>query len=321
MAYKYPAGSSAPAASIPLPAGLNLPLEVRVHGRGGQGGVTCAKLIAALFTEMGLHVQTFGDYGSERSGAPVQAYTRVDRCPINNRNKVYRPNHLIVLDEGLMGAQVLQGTAPGAVLLLNTHTGPDSYAGRFEHYRFGVVDATAIAREQGIGSSSVVIINTTILGAYARLLGLPLTVLEKAYASLGLSGDLPAAQHAYEQVQVSEPVQDSDGPGAPAPATGPAAVATILDHSTDFPASLKTGSWSNQAPVYSEHSAPCNVACPAGNNVVGFIQALKNEGPEEAAAILLRTQPLPSVCGRVCPAPCMQAWRATPVALSIIASA
>ena len=78
MRYKDPAGSSAAGASDSLPLGLTLPLEVRVHGRGGQGGVTCAKLIAALFTQMGLHVQTFGDYGSERSGAPVQAYTRVE---------------------------------------------------------------------------------------------------------------------------------------------------------------------------------------------------------------------------------------------------
>jgi len=288
MGYKHPADSSATAARIPLPVGLTLPLEVRVHGRGGQGGVTCAKLIAALFTQMGLHVQTFGDYGSERSGAPVQAYTRVDRFAISNRNKVYRPNHLIVLDEGLMAAQVLEGAAPGSLLLLNTHASLDSYADRFEHYRFGVIDATAIAREQGIGSSSVVIINTTILGAYARLLGLPLTVLEKAYASLGLGGDLIAAQHAYEQVRVCEPVSD-DGPGAFAPATSPLAVATMLAHSKDYPASLRTGSWSNQAPVYNEHSAPCNLACPAGNDVVGFIQALKNEGAEEAAAILLRT--------------------------------
>ncbi len=307
MKYEYPADSSATAASVSLPVGLTLPLEVRVHGRGGQGGVTCAKLIAALFTQMGLHVQTFGDYGSERSGAPVQAYTRVDRFAISNRNKVYRPNHLIVLDEALMGAQVLEGAAPGSLLLLNTHANLDSYAGRFEHYRFGVIDATAIAREQGIGSSSVVIINTTILGAYARLLGLPLTVLEKAYASLGLGGDLPAAQHAYEQARVCEPVQGNAGPGASAPASSPLAVGTILGHSMDFPPNLRTGSWSNQAPVYSEHSAPCSLACPAGNDIVGFIQALKNEGAQEAAAILLRTQPLPSVCGRVCPAPCMQA--------------
>jgi 2-oxoacid:acceptor oxidoreductase gamma subunit (pyruvate/2-ketoisovalerate family) len=307
MERKSPVGSSTTEASAPLPVALTLPLEVRVHGRGGQGGVTCAKLIAALFTQMGLSVQTFGDYGSERSGAPVQAYTRVDRLPISNRNKVYQPNHLIVLDEGLMGVQILQGAAPGSLLLLNTHASLESYAGRFEHYRFGVIDATAIAREEGIGSSSVVIINTTILGAYVRLLELPMAVLEKAYASLGLDGDLPAAQHAFEQVRVCEPIRANDEPEASAPATSPAAVTTILCHSLDFPARLKTGTWSNQVPVYSEHSAPCNLACPAGNDVVGFIQALKNGGVQQAAPILLRTQPLPSVCGRVCPAPCMQA--------------
>jgi len=285
---------------------LTLPLEVRVHGRGGQGGVTCAKLIAALFTQMGLSVQTFGDYGSERSGAPVQAYTRVDRLPISNRNKVYRPNHLIVLDEGLMGAQILEGVAPGALLLLNAHAGLESYAGRFEGYRFGVIDATAIAREQGIGSSSVVIINTTILGAYARLQGLPLSVLEKAYVWQGVAGDLPAAQQAYEQVLVREPA-GTDAPTALPAAVSPPAVAGILAHSKDIPVSLKTGSWSNQIPVYLDHPAPCSLACPAGNDVVGFIQALKNLGAEQAAAILLRTQALPSVCGRVCPAPCMEA--------------
>ena len=303
---KDPAASPAKSASKHVPPGLNLPLEVRVHGRGGQGGVTCAKLIAALFTEMGLYVQTFGDYGSERSGAPVQAYTRVDRTPIANHNKIYTPDHLLVLDEGLMGPGILQGAAPGALLLLNTHAGPESYGRRFARYRFGVVDATAIAREQGIGSTAVVIINTTILGAYARLLGLPLKVLEKAYASLGLSGDLPAAQHAYEQVRIAEPVAD---PGVVAPPPASAAVppvATQLEHNRDIPAALKTGTWSNQVPVYVEHSAPCNLACPAGNDVVGFIQALRNEGVEAAAAILRRTQALPSVCGRVCPSFCMQ---------------
>lgn len=303
------ADASATAPAIPLPAGLSLPLEVRVHGRGGQGGVTCAKLIAALYTQMGLHVQTFGDYGSERSGAPVQAFTRIDRFAITNRNKVYRPDHLIVLDEGLLGAQVLAGAPPGALLLLNTHASLISYAGQYAGYRFGVIDATAIAREQGIGSNSVVIINTTILGAYARLLGMPLSVLERAYVSLGLGADLVAAQHAYEQVQMCEPVPAGARPAASAPLESAVlpAVMPALEHNADVPANLRTGTWSNQAPWYREHLAPCNLACPAGNDVVGFIQALKNGGAEEAAAILLRTQPLPSVCGRVCPAPCMHA--------------
>ncbi|WP_319240064.1 FAD-dependent oxidoreductase [uncultured Propionivibrio sp.] len=288
---------------------LSLPLEVRVHGRGGQGGVTCAKLIASLYTQMGLHVQTFGDYGSERSGAPIQAFTRVDRQPISNRNKVYQPDHLIVLDEALMGPQVLSGTAAGALLLLNTRSRLDAFAGQFEDYRFGAIDATAIAREHGIGSSSVVIINTTILGAYARLLGVPLNALEKAYASLGLSGDLAAAEHAYDQVQIRDPRPDAAGATPRGATTWQPVLPPVLpltEHHTDLPATLKTGTWSTQAPRYREHAAPCNQACPAGNDIRGFIQALKNEGADAAARVLLRTQALPSVCGRVCPAPCMQ---------------
>ena len=75
-------------------------MELRLHGRGGQGGVTCAKLLAAAFARMGQHVQTFGDYAGERSGAPVRAYTRTSPTRIENRNKVYTPDHVIVLDYG-----------------------------------------------------------------------------------------------------------------------------------------------------------------------------------------------------------------------------
>lgn len=291
-------------AEIALPSDLRLPLEVRVHGRGGQGGVTCAKLIAALFTQMGSYVQTFGDYGSERSGAPVQAYTRVDAAPVKNANKVYRPDHLLVLDEGLMSPRVFDGVAPGALLLLNSHLPAEHFAERLAGYRFGVVDATAIAREQGIGSAAVVIINTTILGAYARMLGLPVAALDKVFAKLGVAGDLIAAREAYDKVRIIE-ASAAPAPAAAGQSSAPPPVMATLEHAKDFPAALATGTWSNQMPNYATHNAPCNVACPAGNDVVGFIQTLKTDGIDAAAELLFATQPLPSVCGRVCPAPCM----------------
>jgi 2-oxoacid:acceptor oxidoreductase gamma subunit (pyruvate/2-ketoisovalerate family) len=292
--------------AVGLPDGVGLPLEVRVHGRGGQGGVTCAKLIAALYARMGLAVQTFGDYGSERSGAPVQAFTRVDRQAISNRNKIYRPDHLLVLDPGLLETPVLSGVPAGALILLNAGAPPAQFGATYRRFRFATVDATEIARERGIGSSSVVIINTTIIGAYLRLLGLPLSLLQDVFSSLGLSGDLAAAAQAYQAVRIQEP-----SPGAfEGPLGGPAVpevseVFPIGAEARDIPIDLRTGLWSNQSPSYQRYTAPCNAACPAGNDIVGFIQALKNGGPEAAAAILLRTQALPSVCGRVCPAPCM----------------
>ena len=288
-----------------LPAGIPLPLEVRVHGRGGQGGVTCAKLIATIYAEQGLHVQTFGDYGSERTGAPVRAFARVDTAPIRNRNKVYRPNHLVVLDAALLADDVLEGAEPGSVVLLNTALGLAPFADRHGHFRFAAVDATAIARRHGIGTSALVIINTTLAGAYARAMGLPWEAVERALTVQGLERDLPATREAWEAVLVREADDGEDVP--PRRTAPPAKVIGIAEHLQDIPTPLQTGSWRTQMPIYRSHVAPCNASCPAGNDVVGFVQALATGGVEAAAGVLLRTQPLPSVCGRVCPAPCMSA--------------
>jgi 2-oxoacid:acceptor oxidoreductase gamma subunit (pyruvate/2-ketoisovalerate family) len=300
----YPEGVKAPVLG-PLPHEIPLPLEVRVHGRGGQGGVTCAKLIASIFAEQGLHVQTFGDYGSERTGAPIRAFTRVDTVPIRNRNKVYRPHHVVVLDAGLLGTEVLDGADPGSVVLLNTARGLAPFADQHGHFRFAAVDATAIARRHGIGTSAVVIINTTLAGAYARAMGLPWQAVERAFAALGLERDIPAAAEAWDAVEVRE-ADDAARPPAAGARTA-AAVPGVEEVLEDLPVPRTTGSWRTQAPVYRSHAAPCNAGCPAGNDVVGFVQALATGGVESAAEVLFRTQPLPSVCGRVCPAPCMTA--------------
>ena len=73
-------------------------IEIRIHGRGGQGGVTLAKLIATSRFLDGLSVQAFGLYAAERSGAPIQAFCRFSAEPITNRNLIYEPDHVIVLD-------------------------------------------------------------------------------------------------------------------------------------------------------------------------------------------------------------------------------
>ncbi len=150
-------------------------MEIRLHGRGGQGGVTGAKIIAATFAHLGKHVQTFGDYAGERSGAPIRAYTRVGDRPIESRNKVYRPDHLVILDAALLDEEAVAGLAAGGWILVNSALPPETLAARFPAYRLATVDATGIARRNDIGTRSVVIVNTTIAGAFARLLDLPLT--------------------------------------------------------------------------------------------------------------------------------------------------
>jgi 2-oxoacid:acceptor oxidoreductase gamma subunit (pyruvate/2-ketoisovalerate family) len=286
---------------------VGLPLEIRVHGRGGQGGVTCAKLCAFVYSGLGLFTQTFGDYGMERAGAPVRAYTRVDRKPITNRNKVYAPGHLLILDPSLFGAGVLDGAIPGAVVLLNSREAPASFQSQYKQFRFATVNATDIARKHGIGTSAVVIVNTSMVGAYARSIGLPIETLEGVYASLGLQSDLPAAVEAYHAVLFGpEPQSEALAVGESAPPQKSAPdVIPLTELTTDMPTPLKTGSWRTQSPLYSSFQAPCAAVCPAGNSIPGIVQALKNNGVEEAAIELLKTQPLPAVCGRVCPAPCM----------------
>lgn len=284
---------------------VELPLEIRVHGRGGQGGVTCAKLCALMYSNLGLFAQTFGDYGMERTGAPIRAYTRVYHVPIKNRNKVYVPGHLLILDPSLVREGILDGVLPGALILLNTQEGLSAFQGTYEQFRFATVDATGIARKHGIGSSAVVIVNTAIVGAYARLVDLPMRVIEETYSALGLHSDIGAAQDAYHSVAVREACNLQDVPNAAAASRTTAQVIALTDHTADMPTPLKTGSWRTQSPLYRTLHAPCHVACPAGNDIASFLHELKQGGVEQAAQVLAKTQPLPSVCGRVCPAPCM----------------
>jgi 2-oxoacid:acceptor oxidoreductase gamma subunit (pyruvate/2-ketoisovalerate family) len=283
-----------------------MPLEIRLHGRGGQGGVTCAKILAAIYARLGKSVQTFGDYAGERSGAPIRAYTRVGDEPIRNRNKVYHPDHLLVLDPTLLGDDTVAGLAPGGLLLINSHEPPGAFAPRFGRFRVATIDATAIARRHGIGTRSVVIVNTTIAGAYARAVDLPFDALECAYRDLHLHGNLDAAREAFEGVAFGTPATGGpETPGAPLPQHG-TDVLPLTEHTESAPTGLLTGSWRTQLPRYVESPAPCNASCPAGNDVIRFIQTLLHEGEEAAARVLGQTQPLASVCGRICPGFCME---------------
>ena len=285
-------------------------MEIRLHGRGGQGGVTCAKILAEIYARMGKAVQAFGDYAGERSGAPIRAYARVDDGEITNRNKVYEPDHLLVLDPTLLGPLVVGGLKPGGILLVNTEDSPDQIGARFPGFRPVTVDATAIARRHGIGTRSVVIVNTTLAGAFARAADVPFDQLEAAYEGLGLAGNLGAAREAWEQARIGE-LEATDAPAVDAVSASPwgasaaGPVPDLVDQRMGPTPTLKTGAWRSQAPRYRQRLAPCNASCPAGNDVVGFVQALLTEGPGAAAAILARTTPLPGVCGRVCPGFCM----------------
>jgi 2-oxoacid:acceptor oxidoreductase gamma subunit (pyruvate/2-ketoisovalerate family) len=281
-------------------------IEIRIHGRGGQGGVTLAKLLAAAEHREGKSVQAFGVYAAERSGAPVQAYLRCDEEPIHNPNQIYEPDHLIVLDPTLISPAILSGLKPGGWILLNCEKSPDHYAGqeRVASFRIATVDATSIALRHELGSKTVPIVNTALAGAAARLLGMNLQSVKDAFGEFGFhGGNEKAAQEAWDGllIQSQAPKPGEFHKQAIPHARGHG----FVDGNAGAPPAIHTGQWANQQPVWENATPPCNFICPAGNDVQGFLAALTDEDVNGALEILLESSPLPSVCGRVCPGFCM----------------
>jgi len=146
-------------------------IELRFHGRGGQGAVMASELLAqAAFLE-GKFPQSFPFFGVERRGAPVTAFTRIDAKPISVRTSITEPDIVVVLDASLMRTtRVMAGLKKHGLLLVNTDHPVVGIEKRFEG-RIATVDATAIALDHGLGSRSTPIVNTAILGALARASG------------------------------------------------------------------------------------------------------------------------------------------------------
>jgi len=145
--------------------------EIRFHGRGGQGAVTAANLLAESAFLEGKSVQAFPIFGVERRGAPVAAFTRMDESPIDIKTQVYEPDGVVVLDPTLLEVvDVTDGLKPGGIILINTGKSPDTFdlGGEF---RVTTVDATKIAVDHGLGTKTNPIVNTAILGAYTRAFG------------------------------------------------------------------------------------------------------------------------------------------------------
>ena len=283
-------------------------IEIRIHGRGGQGGVTLAKLIATSRFLQGLSVQAFGLYAAERSGAPIQAFCRYSSKTITNRNLIYNPDHVIVLDPTLVGSDIAAGLKGGGWILINTPESPDQFAEQFPRYRIATVDATSIARDNKLGTRSVPIVNTALIGAVGKMLDFPFEEVEAALEHLGfLGGNLPAAKRAYEEARLVDAPLDVEPVEEVAATAGNGRGHSILDGAGASAPMVKTGLWATEQPHRQQFIPPCNHICPAGNNVQGFLNALAHEKTDDALDILLRTTPFPSICGRACPAPCMQA--------------
>ena len=185
-------------------------IEVRWHGRGGQGAVTAAEILAqAAYYDGYKGVTAAPFFGAERRGAPVIATNRFAREPVRTFSLVQKPAVVVVLDETIMRVvDVSAGIRPDGIVLINSKKSPDQIV-LPSHLRVAVTDATQWATEAGLIISGAVLVNTAILGGFSKATGLiGIESVEKALRNhfKGDAGEknVLGARLAYEGTSVSE---------------------------------------------------------------------------------------------------------------------
>jgi len=159
--------------------------EIRIHGRGGQGSVTAAMLIAESAFCDGCFAQAFPAFGVERRGAPVKAFVRISDKPIRLRSQIYEPDYILIQDITLIGvADILAGAKADTLILINTEKTPDQVMDSFTRScsidpknKFAIpcgldVIKTVPATQIALDIIGKPIVNTIMLGAFAGLTGL-----------------------------------------------------------------------------------------------------------------------------------------------------
>ncbi len=184
-------------------------IEIRWHGRGGQGTVTAAKVLADACLSGGRHVQAFPEYGPERAGAPLRAYNRVSDKELRMHCPVLHPQVVSVVDATLIDAiDVTEGATDDAIFIVNTTMDPSEVRARLkvkDTQKVYTVDATKIAIES-IGRA---LPNSPMLGTVCKVTGLvPLdSLIEDVKKSFGkkfsekiINGNIEAVTRGYEEV-------------------------------------------------------------------------------------------------------------------------
>ena len=183
--------------------------EIRWHARGGQGAVTAAKLLAETALSQGRYFQAFPEYGPERMGAPIQAFTRISSEPIHIRSSIANPEIVVVLDPTLLKAvDVTSGMHTDGILIVNTDDEPKAIrkAMGLKGRTIFTVNATRIAQET-IGRP---IPNTPMMGALVKATDMmPIENLTdyvrksfgKKFSEEIIEGNVRAVERAYAEVK------------------------------------------------------------------------------------------------------------------------
>lgn len=187
-------------------------IELRFHGRGGQGAVVASKTLAQAAFLTGRYVQSYPDYGVERRGAPVVAFARIaeEGDDLFVRQDIREPDHVLVLGPTLLtSATPLAGLRPGGWVVVNAPDPPEAL-GIDPAFRVATVDASGIALAHGLGSAAQPVVNTAILGAFVRATGIValddlLTAIDHE-VPVKAAENREAATEAYERVMLGVPV-------------------------------------------------------------------------------------------------------------------
>lgn len=182
--------------------------EVRIHGRGGQGVVTAAELLSVAAFLEGKHAQAFPTFGSERTGAPVTSFCRIDDRAIRAREPIIEPDALIVQDPTLLNqVDVFGGVGPAAYVLINTgrtlaELGLEEFVRRFEADRVLAVPASELARKH-LGRP---LPNAALLGGFAALTGAVsidsvAAAIRRRFSGTVGEGNVAAAVAAFDSVR------------------------------------------------------------------------------------------------------------------------
>lgn len=185
--------------------------EIRWHARAGQGAVTAAKLVADTALELDQYIQAMPEYGPERMGAPIQAFTRLSDEPIEIHCNIEDPNVVVVLDESLLPiVDVARGLTAEGTIIVNTCSTPDAIRKQLglDHGRVATVDASGIS----LATLKRDIPNTPMIGALAKVTGL--FTLEqvadhlrhsfgKKFSEEVVQANVDSVTRAYEEVQAS----------------------------------------------------------------------------------------------------------------------
>ena len=181
-------------------------IEIRWHGRGGQGAVTSAELLAQAAINEGKYAQAFPSFGPERRGAPVLAFVRISNEPIRIRAEITEPDVVVVLDPSLLRMiNVASGLKNEGTLVVNTRKSAEEIRAEFGiKWRLATIDATKIAQEL----LGVPITNTTMIGALIRATNVVdleslVTPVNKRFRRLA-DRNINAMKRAYEETEVKE---------------------------------------------------------------------------------------------------------------------